>query len=55
MIKVLIVDDHKILRDGIKAILHGSKNISIAGECSDGFDVMDFLAKKMESKPLKLC
>jgi len=45
MINVLIVDDHKILRDGIKAILHGNKNIHIVGECEDGILVIDFVEK----------
>lgn len=46
MINVLIVDDHKILRDGIKAILSGNKNINIIGECSDGAEVADFIEGK---------
>jgi DNA-binding NarL/FixJ family response regulator len=43
MIKVLLVDDHKIIRDGIKSLLSESDNINIAGECSDGCEVELFL------------
>jgi DNA-binding NarL/FixJ family response regulator len=43
MIKVLIVDDHKILRDGIKALLKGNKEITVVGECEDGNQVLQFL------------
>lgn len=43
MIKVLIVDDHKIVRDGISALLKQSKDINFTGECTDGSEVMGFL------------
>ena len=44
MIKVLLVDDHKIVRDGIAALLNGEKNIKLVGECTDGSEVMGFLS-----------
>jgi DNA-binding NarL/FixJ family response regulator len=44
MIKVLVVDDHKIVRDGIAALLKESKNIKLAGDCKDGNEVLGFLA-----------
>jgi len=43
MISVLIVDDHKILRDGISAILQTNRDIKVSGECEDGNDVLNFL------------
>lgn len=43
MISVLIVDDHKILRDGIAAIFKKNSDIKIIGECKDGDEVLDFL------------
>lgn len=45
MIKVLLVEDHKILRDGLKAALSGNKEIKVIGECEDGNQVMGFLEK----------
>lgn len=45
MIKVLLVEDHKILRDGLKAALSGNKEIKVIGECEDGNLVMEFLEK----------
>lgn len=45
MIKVLLVEDHKILRDGLKAALSGNKEIKVIGECEDGNQVMEFLEK----------
>ena len=35
-IKVLIVDDHTIMRDGIRALLSVNNDIEIVGEASDG-------------------
>lgn len=43
MIDILLVDDHKIIRDGIKALLRSSEEINIVGECSDGSQVLDAL------------
>ena len=43
MIKILLVDDHKIIRDGIKALIQSEANIEIVGECGDGIEVSVFL------------
>lgn len=45
MIKILLVDDHKIIRDGIKALIQSQSNIEIVGECGDGVEVIPFLNK----------
>lgn len=45
MIKILLVDDHKIIRDGMKALLFGNSDIEIVGECNDGDEVLPFLEK----------
>lgn len=37
-IKVFIIDDHQLVRDGIKALLSDEKNISVIGEASDAQD-----------------
>ena len=44
-IKIFLVDDHQIVRDGIRALLLGSPEISIVGEASDGEEMM----KKLET------
>ncbi|PXW25385.1 response regulator [Paraburkholderia caballeronis] len=36
MIKVLIADDHTLVRDGLRHILQGASGFEIAGEASDG-------------------
>ena len=44
--KILIVDDHKIVRDGIKSLLDGEKDFVIIGEASDGKEAISFLEDK---------
>lgn len=39
-IRVLLVDDHRVLRDGIKAALKGYEDIDIVGEASDGYSAV---------------
>jgi len=34
--KILLVDDHKILRDGIRSLVKGYDDIEVIGEASDG-------------------
>lgn len=42
---VLLVDDHKIMRDGIKAILKHSDEFRVAGEAESGSDAVQFCKK----------
>ena len=42
---VLLVDDHKIMRDGIKAILNRSGEFRVAGEAENGSDAVQFVKK----------
>ncbi|MCF6301116.1 MAG: response regulator [Proteobacteria bacterium] len=47
MIKVLLVDDHDIVRTGIRLILEKMHGISIIGECSDGSEAI-LLTKELK-------
>lgn len=40
MIKVLIADDHAIIRDGLKQIISFVPNMEVAGEAGDGEEVL---------------
>lgn len=40
MIKVALVDDHQIVRDGIKALLENASNIEIVGEADTAKDLL---------------
>lgn len=44
-IKLLIVDDHKIIRDGLKLMLYDAENIEIIGEADSGIEALEFLNK----------
>ena len=44
MIRVLIVDDHKMVRDGLRQLLSGAAGISVVGFCSDGEQVVTMAA-----------
>lgn len=46
MIKVLIADDHTILREGLKRILADAGDITVAGEAADGCGVLKAVSKK---------
>lgn len=40
LIKVLIVDDHKLLRQGLSALLESAKDIKVIGEAQSGEDAI---------------
>lgn len=40
MIKVLIADDHKVFRDGIRSILNDVEDMQVVGEAKDGLEVL---------------
>jgi len=40
MIRILIADDHTILRDGLKQILSECPDMTVDGEADNGFDVL---------------
>lgn len=46
MIKLLIADDHPIVREGIKQILSDTPDIVISGEASDGDEVLEKIKKE---------
>jgi DNA-binding NarL/FixJ family response regulator len=39
--KVLLVDDHKIIRDGLRAILEKQPEIDVVGEAADGHEAIE--------------
>jgi DNA-binding NarL/FixJ family response regulator len=42
-IKVLIVDDEKLIRDGLKIILSTYDDIEVVGLCEDGYNALNFI------------
>lgn len=43
-LRIILVEDHQIVRDGIKALLSDAPGIVIAGEAASGKELMDLLA-----------
>ncbi len=43
IIRVVLVDDHNIVRDGIKSLIKGMKNIEVSGEASSGDELLKLL------------
>jgi two-component system response regulator DegU len=41
-IRVLLVDDHQLFREGLKRILNMEEDMEVIGECSDGIQVVEF-------------
>lgn len=46
MIKVFIADDHAVVREGIKHIFSEAPEIHVAGEASNGQEVLETISKK---------
>ena len=45
MIKVLLVDDHPVLRTGLRALLQQENDIEVVGETGDGGEAVELAAK----------
>jgi DNA-binding NarL/FixJ family response regulator len=45
VIRVLAVDDHPLLRDGIAALIEGEQDIALIGEASNGREALDQFRK----------
>ena len=46
---ILLVDDHKIMRDGIRAILRQSEDFRVVGEADNGADAVQFCKRSAPS------
>ena len=47
-IKVLLVDDHPVVRRGIAACLSRHQQIELVGEASNGREALDKVSRKIE-------
>lgn len=45
MIRVLVVDDHELVRSGITRMLSDNPDIDVVGQCSSGEDAIEFVRK----------
>jgi DNA-binding NarL/FixJ family response regulator len=46
MIRVLVVDDHPVVRHGLMAILHWEKDMELVGEAADGLEAVRLVLEK---------
>ncbi len=46
-IKVALVDDHQIVRDGIKSLLSNQEDIQIVGEAKDAYEFLELVKSKL--------
>jgi DNA-binding NarL/FixJ family response regulator len=44
MIRVFLVDDHAVMREGLRAVLGGNSNLEVVGEAANGRELLDQLA-----------
>jgi DNA-binding NarL/FixJ family response regulator len=42
--RIVIVDDHAIVRDGIRLMLEGDERFEIVGEANDGLELLDMMS-----------
>ena len=45
MTRIVIADDHTIMREGLKRILDGAEDIAVIGEATNGFETIDWVRK----------
>jgi len=45
VIRVLIADDHALMRAGLRGLLEQDRDVSVVGEASDGRDLLDLLRR----------
>lgn len=45
VIKVLLADDHQVIREGLKMLLNASEGVEVVGEAESGRKVIDMLQK----------
>jgi DNA-binding NarL/FixJ family response regulator len=46
VVKVLLADDHELVRAGVRALLEKIEDVSVVGEVGDGHEVLDFLSRE---------
>jgi len=45
VIRIVIADDHTIMREGLKRILEGAEDIEVCGEATNGFETLALVRK----------
>ncbi len=45
MIRVLLVDDQEVVREGLRSLIATDRSLEVVAECSDGDEVLDLVAR----------
>jgi DNA-binding NarL/FixJ family response regulator len=45
MIRVLLVDDQEVIRQGMRSLIATADNLTVVGECTDGDEVIDHIRR----------
>ncbi len=45
MLRILIAEDHQIIRNGLKSIFNGQPDMVVTGEACDGQEVLEMLSR----------
>ncbi len=48
MIRIILADDHHVVRDGIKMLLNSGEEIKVIGEASDGHQVLNLIESGLD-------
>jgi len=43
MVKIILADDHSIMRNGLRKLVEQLENVKVVKECANGLEVMDFV------------
>jgi NarL family two-component system response regulator LiaR len=49
VIRVLVVDDHKVVREGMQFLLEQESDMQVVGQCSDGREAVEAVARLLPS------
>jgi DNA-binding NarL/FixJ family response regulator len=44
-LRVMLVDDHPIVREGLRSLINSKNNMEVVGECSDGNTAVEMVSK----------
>ena len=44
-LRLLLADDHKMVRDGLKSLIDGEATLSVVGEASNGHETVERVAE----------
>jgi YesN/AraC family two-component response regulator len=53
-VRVMLVDDHTMMRQGLAALLSGVPDIEVVGEAADGRTALSLLRKRQGIKSVSL-